>query len=411
MAATGGINMTSADKSLKLFYKDGVRGCEYENSQYMGMVDKPSNFPGKTHELVIKYSKPQGGGPVYEEAQGSISGSEYDKFSVPRKKYYWFCRIDNETMGAASSTVGAVVNLSKEEISGSRDEFVRWMGVLSWGDGSGALTTIKSTTALSTTKIYLANLTDVYFFQPNMYISITTNKTTQVAGSARVTAINEDEGSITIDTATATAFLGVTVGNYIHRKSDIQKAPMGVGGYIVGLSGGAPADLYGLVRTAYPSRLAGYSFDCTGKSYTQSFIDGFQKQSAGSKPGEHIFMSSVDMGAFLIQCEAKGWRTDRAEIKTKTASVSYDGIEVYTPNGKKIVVCDPNLKPGYAYSLNMKNWAFRTDGPFPKLVTDSGKTWIKLQSADVWESVLAMYGNNECDNPGNNAFYYNLGTG
>ena len=411
MAAIGGATIAAADKALKLVYKNGVQGCEYENSQYMGMVSKATSFPGKTHELVLKYSKPQGGGPVYEEAQGSISGTEYDKFQVPRKKYYWFVRIDNETMGAASTDVGAVVNLSKEEISGARDEFVRWMGVLSWGDGSGALTTIKSTTTLSTTTIIPENATDCYFFQPNMYLSITTNKTTQVPGSARVTAVDEDAGTITIDTATNAAFPGVAVGAYIHRKGDIQKAPMGVGGYIVGKSGGNPGTLYSLDRNVYPSRLAGYSFDCTGKSYTQSFVDGFQKQAAGSKPGEHIFMSSTDMGKFLIQAEAKGWRTDRAEIKTKVAGVSYEGIEVYTPSGKKVIVNDPNLLPGKAYNLNMKNWTWRTDGPFPKLITDSGKTWVKIQSADVWESVLGMYGNNECDNPGNNAYYYNLGTG
>lgn len=412
MPAIGGSTITASEKALKLVYKNGVQGCDYENSKALAMMQKSTTFEGKTFEVVLKYSKPQGGGPVFESAQGDISGVEYDKFSVPRKKYYWFARIDNETMDAAAGDVGSVVALSKEEISGARDEFIRFMGILAWGDGSGALTKI---TALATgnTVLTLTNPTDVYFFQPNMYICLTTNKTTVVGGgqAVRITGIDEDAGTITVASDITTAIPGAATTQWIHRRNDVQKAPMGVGGYVVGKSGGAPGTLYGLNRDTYPSRMAGYSFNGSTKGFTKALVDGFQVQRAGSTPGDTIFMSSKDLGTFLIQCEANKWRTDRAEISTKQAGVSYEGITVYTPGGTKKIIDDPNLKPGDVYSLNLKNFCWKTNGAFPKLITEGGKVWIKLHTADLWEAQLGMYGNMTLDNPGNQAYYYNMGTG
>lgn len=413
MSSPGGATITALDAAMKIIYKSGVEGADYEPSKLVALMPRSSDFVGKQKHVVVRYSSPQGISPSFAAAKGMISANEYSAFDVPRKKCYGFVRLDGETLNAADGNMGSVINAAKEEVARVRDEFIRYQGIMWWGDGSGALSRIKSTTTITTTTIILNNIDDAVFFQPNMKLVLTTAKTvaTLVGGGATVTVTGVDEilGQITVDTATSTAIPGAATTNYIHRDGDVEVAVTGVGAYVVG--GSSPGTLHGLNRNVYPTRLAGYAFDCTGKTFADAILDNLATHKRGAVPGELIFMNPMDIAVFMKQLNSQGIRSDKAEVSSKLAGVMYSGIQFFSPSGEKKVLEESNIPRGTYYCLNMKSFEASFMGSMPRLLNHiSGQQFYTLENADMAESRIGFYGNILCVNPANNHVGTNLGS-
>ena len=408
----GPATVTALDKSAKVLYSDHIPGSDYVNSKFLAMCPRATDFKGTTFEQPIRYGKGQGGSAIFATGQANVSSTNYEKFSISRKKSYWFARIDNETLDALDGSVGSIVAAGKEEIENARDEFVRFMGILSWGSGNGALTTIKSTTTLTTTTIACQNVSDIYRIQPDMILNFSSGGTVATlrdgGETRRVTGVDELAGTFTVDTAPSPGIVAIATGDYVHREGDVGACITGVAGYVPGTHLGAPAALHGCTRSTYATRLAGYGFSGSGKNMADAFLDGIMVHKAGANPGENIFMSSIDMGTFIKQLDAKGIRTDRAEIQTKVAGVMYEGIKVFTPGGTKTIIDDPNLTPGTAYNLEMKRFKLKSLGAFPRFLNRDKSTWYMMHTADMLEARMGFYGDLVCDYPGDEAVYTSL---
>lgn len=399
------LDLTSFDAALKVHYTDiRIRNLVYRNHPWLGIVPKMTTFGGKNLPIPIRYGVPQGRSATFSDAQANKVASKFEDFVLTRVSNYGLASIKNEALEASIGDTNAFMRATVSEIDGILMAVSNDLALDLFRSGTGARGRISTSTA-PTTDITLEDPEDVVAFEVGMVLEASaTDGGTVHATTATITAVDRNDGVLTVDTNVGVA--GWSTGWYLYQEGDSPNG--GSNKKVTGLAGWLPSsdpstgdNHFGVDRSVDPSRLAGVRYDGSSETHEEALMGaGAKLWREGGRP-DIVFMNPAHYAALLKELSGK---VEYDVVRSADAAdVGFSAIRVHLPTGTVRVVPDPDCSVGVAYMLETETFKLYSLGPAPKIITYEGNRFLREASDDAVEVRTGYYAQLGCTAPGANA--------
>lgn len=259
---------------------------------------------------------PQGASAAVATAHTNIYSASGQKFTVTQKSYYTNIGlagvvVRNAMKGNADSYF---IDQLKYEMDGAQETMGVELNRQLFGSQDGWRAQVGSA-APSGSTIVLANPSDSVFFEPNMIIVLAATAGGAIRagtpGYARITAVDDTTGTLTVDGTITTLITSPGAGDYIFRQGDARNngtavVAAGLTDWNPSSTSGLGTAFFGVTRSAYPSRLAGARYNGAGDPIQTVFIKAFQnfrtQVGPGWKSGD-IYINPLNMSQLMSAVE------------------------------------------------------------------------------------------------------------
>lgn len=390
---------------LATIYTPGDQKTLYENSPFVGLVPKDTNFKGLDRAVTLRYTPEPGGSATFATALANKNPSKYKQFKVTRASDYVVSSLSTELYRAAKGTGGAaIVDALESILNGMKNTAKRSLSRSLYGNGGGVRGIIASGVASST--IVLNNPDDIVNFEVGMQLDGATTdglSGSVIVGGANsvIVAIDRDAGTITNSGAAnwnaASGINGIANGNYLFRGGDFGLVLRGLDAWIPAT---VTANLFfGVDRTADSERLAGCRLTSAAATVEATILNLLKRvYRAGGSPDTVLLHPEV----FNRLVKELGSKRTYTETRSTDASVGYRGLVIEGQGGQARVFSDPNCPSGTIYALTLDTWKFATLGDPMSIIDEDGKMMLRESNADAFELRMATWGNLICDAPAYN---------
>jgi hypothetical protein len=402
-------NITNVPLILKELWLDGIEDFQYDGKPFYGMVGKDTSWSGLKLHVTVSYANGTSIATNFDDAKAGKDVSKYAAMEVETSDLFALWSVDNKLITLTRDQKGSLVRALSEATEKAQTKFKRRTAWMLWGNGGGAAGKVSAVTA---TDLTLANPNDVRNFDVGDRIETSTDDGRAGAGviagtQAKITAIDEDTGKLTLDTDITAA---AAAGQFVFQKGDYAAVVKGVGAYVCAEkpgTGSEPAAIWGMTRTAFPTRLGGHRFTPSSPTLTvvEAIKEALMNAHRRSCGVTHIFTSPEIFNEVEMTLEA-----NRRYIDEKVGRVGFTGLEFSSQSGK---VCklfsDPDIRKRDAdaaemiYGLNLDKWTFHTAEEWPMWLTaDGDKRFMTEENTNSREGRLGGYGNLYTRSPGDN---------
>lgn len=384
----------------ELYAGQTVPNLTYKDNPFLAMVPKFTDFVGKNYPMPLQYSVSQGRSATFANAQANISAPALVEFLLTRVKDYSLAQIDNETMLASASDLGAFARGAKVHV----DSAIRSLklslasGVFRSGTGS-----IAAITTITTGVIVLTNPGDVVQFEVNMKLNASaTDGAAPRAASGWVIAVNRNTGTITVSTSlggAAASPAAWAAADFLLQDGDSNAKMKGLAGWIPFVDP-TSTPFFGVDRTADRVRLAGIAYDGSAQSIEEAQISATMQI---GREGGTTSVGIMGFTSFAALEMALGTKVQYADYKGP-ADIAFRGIRVNGANSVIDIFPDRNCQPLTEWLLQMDTWKLCSLGPSPQILTyEDGVTMLRVTNADAAELRVGSYHQLGTNAPGYNA--------
>ena len=388
--------MTTFAAALKQHYtQDRIENMVYKDNPFLAMVAKYEDFGGENLKLPIKYGIPQGRSASFSDAQNNKTNTQLKAFLLTRQADYSLASIQNEVIEASKGNANAFMEAATVEIDGAIESATRSLAIACFGDGSGAIGQVASTTS-SVATFTLKQVDDVTNFEVGMQIKFNVNKTgnsSTLSTTHTIDGINRDTGVITLS-----ASASLTADHFIYAEGDYDAKIKGLNAWVPESAPGSTDSFFGVNRSADASRLGGIRFDGSSLPLEEALIGAAARVAReGGKP-DVCFMNYSN---FADLEKALGSKVSYVDVKVNP-EIGFRGILVHGPRGPIKVVPDQNCPKDVAFMLQMDVWKLYSLGKAPKILDSDGLKFLRDSSADSVEVRVGYYAQLGCRGPGYN---------
>ena len=329
----------------------------------------------------------------------------FEDFVITIVNDYAFGQIDGLLLERTQSDKAALVNALERETRGLLEELSVSAARDTWGIGSGSLAVVDGAPAGD---VITVGAGQAKGFEINMSIVAAATQTGGLnAGGAAtiVLSINLEDETIEV-TAGGVVALSIVDGDFLFPEGDAAD-----GGAVRKLTGvrswiPAPGDsigsLFGVDRTTYPERLAGFRLDGTGLASKEVAIKALvAKIRSGltrAKPTQ-IWLHPNDLDSLTTELGAK---RHYEKIDVPNADISFDAVAFHGPGGVLHAIDDAWLEEGVAYAIDPTSWCWSTLGEAPRIITHDGQRVLRVANDDAIELRGVIRQQLFCDAPGFN---------
>jgi hypothetical protein len=354
-----------------LFPEKKLQTYDMEKQPFLNYLPKATDFYGRNAEEPIRYS-PGGGGNshTFEDAQASKGSALYTHFTLTRKRDYKIISIDAEALEASENDKGAYLNAKKSEVDAALSQIIQQLGADLQGNGSGTIATL---TAVPVGNTFVVDEAGITRFEPDMRIQSSPSPFTTVRAGAVgymvVSAVNYDTNTITVDPTQgdSVAVYGLLNGDRIYPKGNFGISLNGTQAWIPTDRSNLATPFNGVVRSIFPSRLAGIFFD--GSSY--GLAESLERAlSRGAKEGCHPDTAWMNYNRFTDLSLELGAKAVRETFKI--GEFGYDSIVIHGAGRKVRVAMDQNLEDTTCLITTRDSWKFWTLKSAPRFLTRDG---------------------------------------
>lgn len=402
-----GMDLTAFDSALKQYYtNDRIENMVYEDRPLLAMMKKREDFAGRNMPVVLVYGNPQGRSASFARAQsraGSTSAKVED-FLLTRVKDYAVAIIDNETLLASESDMGAFLEAATVEVDGAISSLTNSQAAALYRAGYGSIGTIGS---ISSATLTLANIDDVVNFEIGMELDVAATEAGALraygtsANGLLITGVNRNTGVITFGYNVTDATNGIpaaAANDYIfvrgdHTASTITK--------LAGLEAWVPSSdpsstaFYSVDRSVDVTRLGGLRYDASAVPIEEALIEAASKVGREGGKLDHFFMNFAKFSSL-----EKALGSKVQYIDMKVGEVGFRGITINGPKGPIQVVPDQFCQSNRIWGLNLSVWSLATLGKHTRTIDTDGLQMLRQASADGVECRMGYYGNVACRAPG-----------
>lgn len=390
----------SVGSLLKDIYDTDAPVLAYDRHPFLGMVQKNESFKGHLFIQTVRYEGGQGRSADFASAMGDQFPNAYVRFFIERFSDFFVGQISNEAMEAAQGDEYTMADGIESEISGGFTTLGISAATACYGDGSGVIGI--GAALLSPTVLQLSDPEDVIHFSNNMTLQVSATPVTSVsvprAGSALITAIDDDAGTITVGAGWVASIPGFLATDSLFVKGDLNAKFPGLLGWIPPVVTAVPFD--GVDRSVNPVKLAGFRLNGNGNAKSdvwQKFTARAAKYSAKIDTG---FMNPLDLADLTTSI---GSQVRRINTKaTETPLVGYKGVEIVGSYGTINCYADPDCPQGLAWGLKMDTWELRSLGKMPRFFGGDGNKILRSATADAVEYRLGYRAALRCKAPKDN---------
>ena len=388
--------MTTFAAALKQHYtQDRIENMVYKDNPFLAMVAKYEDFGGENLKLPIKYGIPQGRSASFSDAQANKTNTQLKAFLLTRVADYSLASIQNEVIEASKGNANAFMEAATVEIDGAIESATRSLAISCFGDGSGAIGQVLSTTS-SVATFTLKQVDDVTNFEVGMQIKLNATKTGSsgtLSTTHTIDGINRDTGVITLSATTS-----LTADHFIYAEGDYDAKLKGLNAWVPESAPGSTDSFFGVNRSADASRLGGIRFDGSSLPLEEALIGAAARVAReGGKP-DVCFMNYSN---FADLEKALGSKVSYVDVKV-SPEIGFRGVLIHGPRGPIKVVPDQNCPKDVAFMLQMDVWKLYSLGKAPKILDSDGLKFLRDSSADSVEVRVGYYAQLGCRGPGYN---------
>lgn len=403
------LTITTYDPLLKRRYtQQKVEQLMFSDRPLLAMLNKDTSFSGSALSVPLIYAAPQGlSAASLTSAQGATSNLKAKNFLVTIADYFASVDIGAKAMVASRDNPGAFLSSKTAEIDAVYEQVADVIHLTLWGNGGGALA---QGSALSTNAFTLADKSKIWAFEVGMTVKASANDGSTGtdalrAGSTTVASVDRTNGIVNL--TSAAGITGLAATDYLFRGDDFAgntttNIIQGVQAYIAATD--TPGNLWGMVRTDDPQRLAGcrlLAADLTGRNIEER-IKLLGSKMAGAykmKLPTAGFLNPEDWQALEITLNSRGIR----EIDDPdTAKLGFTKL-IATMGGARVPIYPDRACPkGTFFGLRMDNWTLYSMLELVHPVNGDGLTMLRKSTTNDYEYRLESWPQLVCNAPGFN---------
>lgn len=390
----------------KKYVNEKVQNLASRDRAFMSMVSKVGGFSGEDLSQSVMYANAQGVSNSLTDANTAITSTAGIKFAYTRARKLGIITLDAESMLASQDDAGAFTRLVTQETDSVIDEVGHQIAVGLYGDTTGAIGRRSSESADVTT---LTNADDTKHFAVGMLVQAGTISGTTVTlrtGSTTITSVDEDAGTIGLDTSDITSYAD---DDYLFAYGTARVS--GSSYHIHGLNGWLPLTAptsgdswFGVDRSVDVSRLAGCRVSSAVTDVEEKLITLAAKIQRNKGKPKHVFMNPLKWADLSKKLGSKVERDEAGG-----ATMGFESIRLATPAGVVSIYSDPECPSDRAFMLDMSTWKLRYLGAgAPEIVKDDGLAALRgvasaaSNGGDSIEKRVRFIGQLTCSAPGKN---------
>ena len=400
---TATLNLTEVTEALKEHYKPlTIKDMVYQDNPLLALMPKYERFGGENMPIPLQYGIANRRSATFATGQGLDSGTRLERFVLTRVRDYSFARITGETIKATEGNADAFLKYATMEIDGAIKSLTRSLAVSLYGDGSGKIGQVGSTTGTSGTQtITLSNKEEITNFEVGMVLRIATNTTSALENDVlTISEVDRDLGTIKVVITSSSGNLGA--GDALFQSGDYVSASdrLKISGLEAWIPSGTPANLFGVTRTTDRTRLAGVPFNGASMPIEEALISAASRLAREGGSPNYCFM---DYTQFANLEKALGSKVVYDKVSSDDADVGFQALSIIGPKGPIKIIADQNCTPNVAYLLQMDTWTLNSLGPAPHILDLDGNRMLRIHNDDSYELRVGFYGNVACTAPGYNS--------
>ena len=397
------LDLNTVTQALKEHYKDlRVKNMVYKDNPLLALMPKYEQFGGENMPIPTQYGIANRRSATFGTGQALDTATSLARFVLTRVKDYSFASITGESIKATESNADAFLKYATLEIDGAIQSLTRSIAIGLYGDGSGKIGQVGSTTGTSGTQtITLSNVEEITNFEVGMVLRIATNTTSALETDVlTISEVDRDLGTIKVVITSSSGNLGP--GDALFQSGDYVSASdrLKISGLEAWIPAGTPANLFGVTRTADRTRLAGVPFDGSSMPIEEALVSAASRLAREGGSPDHCFM---DYTQFANLEKALGSKVVYDKVSSDDADVGFQALSIIGPKGPIRVIADQNCTPNVAYLLQMDTWSLNSLGAAPHILDLDGNRMLRESSADAYEVRVGFYGNVGCTAPGYNS--------
>lgn len=397
-------NIVNVPLVLKELWLDRIEDFKYEDRPFYAMVDKDTSWSGLKLHVTMQYANGTSTSSKFGTAKDNKRASKFAAMEVETADLFTVWSVDNKLITLTRDQKGSLVRMLDKATTDAQDKHRRRTAWQLWGNGGGAAAKLS---AASGTTLTLSNPNNVRNFDIDDPIEFSSDDGRAGAGvlteTRKITAIDPDAGTLTIDSTIAgTALSGVTSGYYVFHEGDYgddDHVIKGVTAYL-GLeapgTNDEPTTIWGMTRTTRPEVLAGSRFTPSANLIVVEAVkEALVKAYRRSIDVSHLFCSPEIFNEVEMSLEGQ-----RRYADEKVGKVGFTGLEFSSVAGKTVkLFADPDIPLGpsgeeLVFGLDMPKWTFHTAEEWPMWLTaDGAKKFLTEENANAREGRLGGYGN------------------
>lgn len=397
------LDLNTVTQALKEHYKDlRVKNMVYKDNPLLALMPKYEQFGGENMPIPTQYGIANRRSATFGTGQALDTATSLARFVLTRVKDYSFASITGESIKATESNADAFLKYATLEIDGAIQSLTRSIAIGLYGDGSGKIGQVGSTTGTSGTQtITLSNVEEITNFEVGMVLRIATNTTSALETDVlTISEVDRDLGTIKVVITSSSGNL--SAGDALFQSGDYVSASdrLKISGLEAWIPAGTPANLFGVTRTADRTRLAGVPFDGSSMPIEEALVSAASRLAREGGSPDHCFM---DYTQFANLEKALGSKVVYDKVSSDDADVGFQALSIIGPKGPIRVIADQNCTPNVAYLLQMDTWTLNSLGAAPHILDLDGNRMLRESSADAYEVRVGFYGNVGCTAPGYNS--------
>jgi hypothetical protein len=397
----GTLDLTSFEAALKTLYPDKkINNLVYKNNPLLAMMNKNERFYGENMKCPLIYGNPQARSATFSTAasQSSSASSKLKAFLLTRAKDYSLAQIDNETLKASESDMGAFLRAATVEIDGAINSAARSLAIAMYRTGSGSIGQVANS-GFATPTLTLSNSDDVTNFEVGMTLVVSS---TDGGGSVRVgtltiVGVNRANGQLTMSGNLSAGIAAIAQNDFIFQQGDYDLKVKGLQAWLP-YGGPSATAFFGVDRTADATRLGGIWSDGVGKPIEEALIDHLVLIGREGGAPDHMFVNFTEYGNIE---KALGSKVVYVNVQSPTMpEIGFQGIRVQGPRGSCVIIPDQNAPSKYGFALQMDTWTLNSLGKAPQLFDTDGVNMLRNPTSDSLDVRIYYYAQVGCTAPG-----------
>lgn len=378
--------LTTVAYIFKKLYADNLGESALREHPLFASITKNGNFFGESFRYSVKYGNPQAIGGTFATAQTNAGESKGLQFEAFRKTKYGFITLNGEAIAAAEGNKGALVDLVTNETDSVLAEMVDSLAFDLYRDGTGVR---GKRASLSVNTVTLSVADDARNFKVGMYVQAATTAAATVlrVGSTYITAVDEDAGTITLNSAAAiTAFAD---NDFLLRAGDATTCVEGLA-LLTPLTAPAAAESFrGKDRSVDPARLAGSRLDDTATNIEENAGRVAVKIAQRGKRADAYYLNPTNFWTVARRLNAKV----EYQGAGGTADYGFEYLMIHTPAGSIKAYSDADCPTTRAYLLKTSDHYVRHLKELPHVIMDDGRPNLRQTSDDGIEVRVRSFHN------------------
>lgn len=259
-----------------------------------------------------------------------------------------------------------------------------------YGNGSGVIGQLDSTTTLASTLIKLRNPEDVVFFEVDyrLKLSATNGGGSVRSGVMTVVAVDRELGQVTVDANISTSIAAATVNDFISIEGDYDKKMKGLSGWLPAVAPTAGDNWFGVDRSVDVTRLAGFRGNLSALPIEEALIQGGMKIGRDGGKVDHVFMS---FQKYADLTKALGSKVQFVDVIAKDANIGFQGVKVNLGKSIATVIPDRNCPDDKMQMLQLDMWKLHSLEGMPLILDMDGLKMLRVSNDDAAEIRVGYY--------------------